>query len=104
MSGFSASKAQRAKCRFSTCACCGAPNPDPAHLIPRSLCSIGQDDPQAVIPLCRTHHRQYDQGGLDILADLEPLYRTELAFAVQRVGLMLTVRRVTNTRPNMEAA
>lgn len=98
MSGFAASKEQRQKCRFSTCAACGAPGPDPAHLIPRSLCTIGQEDARAVVPLCRQCHRAFDEGEFSLLEHLEPLYRTELAYAVARVGLMATVRRVTNQR------
>ena len=37
---------------------------DPAHLTPRSL--GGCDDARCVIPLCRTHHRLYDSGRLDL--------------------------------------
>jgi len=62
------------------------------------MCGIGQEDPKAVIPLCRACHTAYDQGRLSILEHLEPLYRTELAYAVARVGLMTTLRRVTNDR------
>lgn len=98
MGGFAASKAQRAKVAFSACAACGAPHPDPAHLIPRSLCSVGQEDSRAVIPLCRRCHHDYDQDGLSLLEVLEPGFRTELAFAVERVGLLTTLRRVTNDR------
>lgn len=98
MSGFAASKAQRQRVRFAMCIACGQPHPDPAHLIPRSLCSVGQDEPLAVIPLCRRDHQAYDQGRLDLLPFLEPGYRKELAFAVERFGLLPTVRRVTNQR------
>lgn len=62
------------------------------------MCGIDQDDPRAVIPLCRPHHRAYDLGTLDVLPDLEPRFRQELAFAVERVGLLTTLRRVTNSR------
>jgi hypothetical protein len=58
----------------------------------------GQDDPLAVIPLCREHHDAYDHAGLSLLEALEPRFRAELAFAVKRAGLMTTLRRVTNTR------
>lgn len=104
MSGFAASKAQREKCRYAPCAACGGHPCDPAHLIPRSMLSVGQDDPRAVIALCRTCHRDYDQGGLDLLPFLEPTYATELAFAVNRFGLARTYRRVTNSRSFPEAA
>ena len=95
-----ASPEQRAKVSGEACSfvgCMGWPA-DPAHLIDRSLTTVGQDDPLAVVPLCRAHHDAYDQGGLDLLPHLEPRQRRELAFAVQRVGLAATFRRVTNTR------
>lgn len=104
MSGFAASPAQRDKVRGAACACCGGTPVDPAHLIPRSLLTIGQDDPRAVIALCRACHRAYDQGSLDLLPYLEPTYSTELAFAVNRFGLARTYRRVTNNRNYQEAA
>lgn len=104
MSGFAASPAQREKVRFAACAVCGGSPCDPAHLLPRSLLSVGQDDPRAVVALCREHHRAYDQGGLDLLPYLEPTYSTELAFAVNRFGLARTYRRVTNSRSLPEAA
>lgn len=98
--GFSASPAQRLKVEGSPCAYCGGYcGPiDPAHLLPRSMLREGQDDPRAVIPLGRPHHRAYDVEGLDILGCLEPHYREELAFAVKRAGLVTTLRRVTNNR------
>lgn len=91
---------QRAAIRERACVVCrnhqGACHP--AHLIDRSLCSEGADDPRAVVPLCETHHRAFDELGLDLLPFLEPHYRDELAFAVARVGLVATLRRVTNDR------
>lgn len=92
-----ASPAQRAKCREQACVVCRQPAPsDPAHLIDRALLSAGQDDPLAVVPLCRTDHDAYDSGLLDLLPYLEPHRRDELAFAVQRYGLLASLRRVTN--------
>ncbi len=74
----------------------------PAHVIDRSLCGEGADDPRAVVPLCPEHHRAYDDGAggghLDLLPYLEPHHRDVLAFAVERVGLIATLRRVTNDR------
>lgn len=94
-----ASPAQRAKCRDAACVVCRRPGPsDPAHLIDRGLLTAGQDDPLAVIPLCRQHHDAYDAEQLDLLPYLEPHRRDELAFAVQRYGLVATLRRVTNDR------
>lgn len=99
-----ASPEQRADVRDQACVVCrghaGACHP--AHVIDRSLCGEGADDPRAVVPLCPEHHRAYDdgagQGTLDLLPYLEPHRRDVLAFAVERVGLMATVRRVTNER------
>lgn len=94
-----ASAAQRAKCREQACVVCRRPAPsDPAHLIDRALLAAGQDDPLAVIPLCREHHDAFDHGRLDLLPYLEPHRRDELAYAVQRYGLLATLRRVTNDR------
>jgi hypothetical protein len=95
-----ASHAQRAATRDRACVVCdqGAGACHPAHIIPRGVTSVGQDDPRAVVPLCAVHHRLYDEGGLSILEFLEPHYRVELAFAVERVGLLSTLRRVTNER------
>lgn len=71
----------------------------PAHLISRAALSAGQDDPRATVPLCPACHHRYDQGGdLDLLPYLEPAFRVELAFAVERFGLLATLRRVTNDR------
>jgi hypothetical protein len=77
---------------------CGASQTDAAHLIPRGLADDGGGDPRAVVPLCREHHRAYDEGGLSLLGFLEPRYRDEMAFAVSRVGLVSALRRITNDR------
>jgi hypothetical protein len=73
--GFQASKAQRDKVRLLPCVGCGhgADFPDetgvdPAHLWPRG--KGGCDHPDCVIPLCRTCHRLFDQGELDLLPRL----------------------------------
>jgi predicted restriction endonuclease len=69
---------------------------DPAHLVPRSL--GGCDEADCVVPLCRTHHRAYDQGGLDLVAHLEPDWRAEVAHAVGHVGLRRALRRLSGRR------
>ena len=74
----------------------------PAHLIPRGLLTEGQEDARAVVPLCPLCHRLYDTGELDLLGHLEPRFRVELAFAVERFGLVSTLRRVTNERAPVE--
>ena len=93
-----ASKAQREKVRDQTCIHCNTRPVDPAHLIPRSLLTKGQEEPEAVIALCRSCHREYDQGQLDILPSLERFCRQELAYAVERFGLLRTLSRTTNRR------
>lgn len=98
-----ATPAQRAKVRDATCVGCGGrmqcgDRCHPAHLIPRGVTTVGQDDVLAVVPLCPDCHRRYDEGELDLLPMLERRCRPELAFAVMRVGLMSTLRRVTNHR------
>jgi 5-methylcytosine-specific restriction endonuclease McrA len=92
-----ASPEQRAKVRARPCLVCGATAlVDPAHVIPRSL--GGCDEPDCIVALCRSCHRAYDAGALDLLGHLEPAHRAELAHAVAHVGLLGTLRRVTGRR------
>lgn len=94
-----ATPAQRTKVHEAPCVACGRSiATQPAHLIDRSLTTVGQNEPLAVVPLCGECHREYDDGDLDLLPMLEPEFRAELAFAVWRVGLVATYRRVTNQR------
>ena len=92
-----ASAAQRAKVAGRRCVVCGAVTRiDPAHLVPRSL--GGCDEADCVVPLCRVHHRAYDQGGLDLVAHLEPHWRTEIGHAVVHLGLVRAYRRLSGCR------
>jgi hypothetical protein len=91
-----ASEAQRAKVAGRGCLVCGQRPVDPAHLVPRSL--GGCDQPDCVVALCRTHHRLYDRGRLDLLPHLEPRHRAELAHGLVHLGLLGLLRRVTGTR------
>lgn len=93
-----ASSAQRRKVAGKACIVCAGSPCHPAHTIDRSLCPEGAEDPRAVVPLCPTHHRSYDEGHLSLLEHLEPHYRAELAFAVERFGLVSTLERLTNDR------
>ncbi len=98
-----ASPEQRAAIAGKACVVCRMSPCDPAHLLPLGQCPDGDGDPRAVVPLCRQHHREYDgttghEPSLDLLPYLEPHYRTELAFAVERFGLVSTLKRVTNDR------
>jgi hypothetical protein len=84
---------QRAKVRGARCLVCGAlTRLDPAHLVPRAL--GGCEEADCVVPLCRAHHRAYDQAGLDLVAHLEPEFRREAAHAVSHLGLAGALRRL----------
>ena len=91
-----ASPEQREKVAGAKCIVCGVSGCDPAHLIDRSI--GGDDDPRAVVALCRRCHRAYDEDGLSLLEYLEPDHRAELAYAVELVGMMAALRRITNKR------
>lgn len=96
-SGFTpASEPQRESIRKKGCIVCGSTECDPAHIIDRLM--GGDDDPRAVVALCRHHHRDYDDGHLSLLELLEPHYRAELAYAVETVGLITALERITNDR------
>jgi hypothetical protein len=87
---------QRAAVAGRPCIVCGAVSRvDPAHLIPRSL--GGCRNALCTVPLCRSCHRSYDTGELDLLPYLEPAWRTQLAHAVGHVGLIGAMRRISGT-------
>ena len=91
-----ATEAQRAAIAGHACVVCGTTiRVDPAHLISRSLGGCG--DPACCVPLCRAHHRAYDTGQLDLLAYLEPSWRPQLAHAVEHVGLIGALRRISGS-------
>lgn len=89
--------AMREKCdREGVCRVCGSPNPEAAHIVPRSRIKAGiGEDARNCIPLDRRCHLAYDQGGLDVLPYLT---REEQAYAVELVGLYEAYRRTTNQR------
>jgi len=92
-----ASAAQRTKVKGARCLVCGSHTPiDPAHLIARS--AGGCDDALCVVALCRSCHRRYDSGALDLVAHLEPNHRAEAAHAVGHVGLAGALRRISGRR------
>jgi len=92
-----ASAAQRTKVKAARCLVCGSHTPiDPAHLIARS--AGGCDDALCVVALCRSCHRRYDSGALDLVAYLEPDHRAEAAHAVAHVGLAGALRRISGRR------
>jgi hypothetical protein len=70
------------------------------HLIDRSLAPDHGGDPIRVVPLCRRHHTDYDEGVLDLLPYLVKMaWRHELAHAVliHPGGIVGALERVTNT-------
>jgi hypothetical protein len=92
-----ASRVQRDRVRGAPCVVCGTRlRVDPAHLVPRSL--GGCDDALCVVALCRTHHRVYDRGRLDLVPYLEPRFRAEVAHAVGHLGLVGALRRLSGRR------
>ena len=92
-----ASAAQRDAVRGRACIVCGGGTAvDPAHLVPRSL--GGCEHRLCVVALCRTHHRAYDRGELDLVVFLEPDHRAEAAHAVAHLGLLGALRRLSGDR------
>lgn len=88
--------AARAKVDREPCRVCLSPFVDAAHIIPRSRATPGPgEDARNIVPLCRKHHVEYDQGRLDLLPYLT---REEQAYAVELVGLYEAYRRTTNER------
>ena len=91
------SAAQRVKVKGRSCLVChSATRIDPAHLIARA--GGGCDDALCVVALCRSCHRRYDSGGLDLVAYREPDHRAEAAHAVAHVGLAGALRRISGRR------
>lgn len=79
----------------NACIVCLRTPTDRAHLIDRSLASDKHNDPARIVHICREHHSAYDDHRLDLLPYLEPRHRHELARAVELVGLITTLERVT---------
>jgi hypothetical protein len=97
-----ATDAQRAAVAGRRCIACRAEHRiDPAHLIPRSLGGCGHA--LCVVPLCRSCHRAYDGGELDLVPHLEPAWRAQLAHAVGHVGLIGALRRISAGAPPRSA-
>ena len=91
---FAATESQRAAAAGRRCIVCGATHGvDAAHLISKSLGGCGNE--LCVFPACRSCHRAYDRGELDLLPYLEPAWRAQLAHAVGHVGLIAALRRIS---------
>jgi hypothetical protein len=88
----------------NACIVCWQVPTDRAHLIDRSLAADPHSDPRRIVFLCRKHHEAYDDHKLDLLPYLARRHRPELARAVELVGLMTTLERVTGSkwRPESE--
>lgn len=99
-----ASKAQRAKVRDEGCAmyrydlgCIGAVQP--AHVVARS--KGGCDAADCVLALCEFHHRQFDDGHLDLLRVVSaswPLFRAECQHALEHLNPVELVEQLANDR------
>ncbi|MFP5364309.1 MAG: hypothetical protein ACLGI5_16435 [Thermoleophilia bacterium] len=59
--------------------------------MPRSL---GGCEDGLCAALCRTCHRRYDRGELDLVAQLEPGHRVSATHAVEHRGLAGVLRRL----------
>ncbi len=53
------------------------------------------DETRLVVPLCRLCHHDYDEGSLDLSPYLEPQWRDAIACAVEAIGLLRTLKRIT---------
>lgn len=92
---------QRLRVADRVCVVCGrhAGHCHPAHLVPRGATSQETaNDERVVIPLCPGCHQEFDDGPLDLLPHLEPYWRDAIAAAVEAVGLMAALRRITKRR------
>lgn len=94
---FAASRAQREAVKGKDCAYCGRPGVDPAHIIDRSL--GGCEDRLCVLPICRSCHRAYDEGQLNLLPLVKGYYPEQWQHAVAHVGEARAEWRVSNERP-----
>jgi hypothetical protein len=95
--GFAASPAQRAKVKGLPClACRQEAKCDPAHVWRQAM--GGCDHVDCVVPLCRSCHRAFDQGELDLLPILagSESWAKEQAHPIAEhgVGLVELVKRL----------
>ncbi|HEX8086561.1 MAG TPA: HNH endonuclease [Solirubrobacteraceae bacterium] len=88
-----ASPQQRNKVVRLSCVVCERSPVDPAHLVPRRL--GGCNDPDCVIPLCRTHHRLYDHAQLGLGVHLGGEWRRERAHALTHVSAVRLSRALS---------
>lgn len=94
---------QKARVAEAACAVCRghAGFCTPAHVVPRGhpkMSDEAADDPRAVVPLCLSCHREFDEGAIDLTAYLEPAYRDSQEWAAGAVGLASALRSITGQR------
>ena len=78
------------------CRVCGAERVDLAHVIPRSIAPNGGDQGASLVALCRSHHRDYDAGRLDLLPYLT--VEEQAAAVTAAGGIMAAFRVITGQR------
>lgn len=93
-----ASPEQREAVRDRLCVHCGAPGGcDPAHLTSRA--QGGCDDPLCVVALCRTCHRDFDEGNIDLSPILAlPEFAAERSHMASHLSLPQCLHRLSGVR------
>lgn len=61
------------------CCICGRPAVDPAHLLPRSMYPEYYTEKWNVVPMCREHHRLYDND-IEFRKQQKKLYKIVLEY------------------------
>ncbi len=92
---------QKARVADLACIHCGvhAGYCHPAHVIDSGGLDVEiANDVRAVVPLCASCHRAYDDGKLDLSRDLEPIWRDAWEWAVGAVGFFRALHRITGKR------
>lgn len=93
---------EKVEAEGNRCRICGASPAEAAHIIPRSRVSPGPgENPLNIVPLDRKCHAAFDGLRLDILPYLS---RGEQSYAVELVGLIEAVRRLTGRRDDAMSA
>lgn len=93
--------AAREKCdREGRCRACGRPNPEAAHLWPRSM--GGGQDPDLILPLCRGCHELFDAHRLEVLGLLS--LDEQLALVRAAKGIELARQRAVPNQSHRRVA
>jgi hypothetical protein len=91
---------QKERCAEQCCIVCGGYFNlcTPAHVVPRGhpkMSDLDADDVRAVVPLCFSDHRLFDEGAIDLPPYLEPVWRDSQEWAAGAVGLASALRSIT---------